>query len=438
MHKTCPKLLKKNNIKKPGEFSKTNQHGGQLWGLPSECNMTNRLARDIMFKCIDSGKLTYHQLRAVRKSLCYTRELKGGRASENWSGVAVAWDTLKQEDLPDQKRNLIPLRIPTPQGLKKAWTTKYDPKGWPLPKFCVGTLAAYDVFIYGLRAGTDTDRIKKSRKHTMNIPEGWMNTEFKVGRAKLGKGKFRPWSAWRICLCDGKKHKSPPDGAKWELNIEHRPTKDLTWEPTCPLAAMEFIGSYTNAENKCYPCWLDKSKRFAKYNVNDVVTFAIEWMKQQNACPEGESYDHNSGRKSLARLLEHLSISYRWGFEIHGDLEDVWRGNYQPKLPKSNFKKRLQSRDPEEATHALRRIAKWFGRGCERKIKYTLDVGARLSYHLLKQMGQQEMADKIVQGLPSDSEDEEFMNKKEEEDESDEESSEAEDLKEEMKKENFK
>ena len=264
-----------------------------------------------------------------------------------------------------------------------------------------------------------------------------MNTEFKGGRAKLGKGKFRPWSTWRICLCDGKKHKSPPDGAKWELDIQHRPTKDLTWEPTCPLAAMEFIGSYTNAENKCYPCWLDKSKRFAKYNVNDVVTFAIEWMKQQNACPDGESYDHNSGRKSLARLLEHLSISYRWGFEIHGDLEDVWRGNYQPKLPKSNFKKRLQSRDPEEATHALRRIAKWFGRGCERKIKYTLDVGARLSYHLLKQMGQQKMADKIVRGLPSDSEDEEFMNKKDEDNESDE-SSEAEDLKEEMKKENFK
>ena len=64
---------------------------------------------------------------------------------------------------------------------------------------------------------------------------------------------------------------------------------------------------------------------------------------------------------------------------------------------------------------------------------------AKDQVHLLKQMGQQEMADKIVQGLPSDSEDEEFMNKKEEEeDESDEDSSEAEDLKEEMKKENFK
>ena len=48
------------------------------------------------------------------------------------------------------------------------------------------------------------------------------------------------------------------------------------------------------------------------------------------------------------------------------------------------------------------------------------------------------MADKIVQGLPSDSEDEGYMNKKEEEDESDEESGEAENLKEEMKKENFK
>ena len=54
------------------------------------------------------------------------------------------------------------------------------------------------------------------------------------------------------------------------------------------------------------------------------------------------------------------------------------------------------------------------GRGCERKLKYKLDVNARLTYELLKAMGKKEMADRILQGLPADEEDEEFMNEEEE------------------------
>ena len=58
-------------------------------------------------------------------------------------------------------------------------------------------------------------------------------------------------------------------------------------------------------------------------------------------------------------------------------------------------------------------LAKWFDRGCERKIKYSLDVSARLSYHLLKKLGEEKLAERIVQGLPSESEDEEEDGKEE-------------------------
>ena len=37
-----------------------------------------------------------------------------------------------------------------------------------------------------------------------------------------------------------------------------------------------------------------------------------------------------------------------------GDLEDTWRKSYDFDLPKSGYKKRDQSRDPQVATEALR------------------------------------------------------------------------------------
>ena len=126
-----------------------------------------------------------------------------------------------------------------------------------------------------------------------------------------------------------------------------------------------------------YPKWL-KSAKFGKSNIANVVNFANKWMEIQGAGTEG-GYCHNSGRKSLARWLDKLNVTYRWSFEIHGDLEKVWRSNYQPTLPKSGYKKRAQSRDPNETCHALRRFAKWIDRGCERKAKYKLDVNAQLS-----------------------------------------------------------
>ena len=413
MERVCPRLMKKNSIKPFGEYDKNNVHAGKIWGHPAECKMTNRLARDIMFKCIQSRVLTYDQLRAIRKSLAYTKELTGGKAGENWKGVAVAWDTMNRQDLPSKFRNLLPQKIPTPHQLKKAWTTDYN-RQWPLGKYCVGNLAAFDTFVIGVRANTDTTRIKKATVHEMNTEEGWCCSKYKGGRAKLGNGKYRDWWVWRVCFCKGKKHKSPPEDQIATLDINGTPEEDLEWDPTCPLACKQFINQYAVVEDRNYPKWLKRINKFGKSNVSNIVDFANEWMELQGAGTPG-GYDHNSGRKSLARWLDHLNISYRWSFEISGDLEKVWRSNYQPTLQKSGYKKRTQSRDPNEATQALRRFAKWIGRGCERKLKYKLDVNSRLTYHLLKSLGKKDLADQILMGMPVDDEDEEDLNGEEEE-----------------------
>ena len=188
----------------------------------------------------------------------------------------------------------------------------------------------------------------------------------------------------------------------------------MEWDPTCPIAAKQFINMYPEVNNRNYPKWLDKSSKFGKSNISNVVNFANDWMELQGAGTPG-GYCHNSGRKSLARWLDKLNVTYRWSFEIHGDLEKVWRSNYQPTLPKSGFKKRTQSRDPNETCYALRRFAKWIDRGCERKAKYKLDVNAQLSYAVLKKLGARALADKILMGLPLDSDDEEDLNGDEEE-----------------------
>ena len=40
-------------------------------------------------------------------------------------------------------------------------------------------------------------------------------------------------------------------------------------------------------------------------------------------------------------------------------MEEVWRGRYQDNLHKSYYRCREQSKDPDEATKALRTFARW-------------------------------------------------------------------------------
>ena len=100
-------------------------------------------------------------------------------------------------------------------------------------------------------------------------------------------------------------------------------------------------------------------------------------------------------------MMNYGNITYRWSFEIHGDLEKVWRCSYQPTLPKSGYKKRTQSRDPAAAPCQV----VWKGMRAQTQIQTR------------KSLGKKVLAEKILIGLPMDSDDEEDLNEEEEEEE---------------------
>jgi len=91
-------------------------------------------------------------------------------------------------------------------------------------------------------------------------------------------------------------------------------------------------------------------------NHGDVVGVAKRWLDVQGGGGD-RPYDTNGGRKSLAGWLDITNAPYQEGFEVHGDLYDVWSESYQPSLPYSDFCRRSQSTDPRIATTALRRLA---------------------------------------------------------------------------------
>ena len=102
---------------------------------------------------------------------------------------------------------------------------------------------------------------------------------------------------------------------------------------------------------------------FTRYNEADVVNTATDWMVSIGICPADRRYSHNSGRKSLARLLSKFNVPYELGFEVHGDKWCVWQGNYQPDCAFSQMERRDQHKDPDVCCSALRTIATGFGLG---------------------------------------------------------------------------
>ena len=82
---------------------------------------------------------------------------------------------------------------------------------------------------------------------------------------------------------------------------------------------------------------------------------------------------------------------------MHGDLEKVWRLNYQRDVENPNgFKLRDQSDDPAVACAALRRFARWCGRGAEYEPTKKLNRSEQLMVAVLKGLNQGEEALKII------------------------------------------
>ena len=358
MWKHAGPYMRRKGFKRPGEFRKNNQHGGRLWASRKECQMTNRAAGEILERVYESGKVSARQLNQVRHSLSYSYYLRTGEGGSNWPEVGAQWRSFNIASLP-KTTSLLPTRIPTPENLKEAfnkqWTINHE---LPLCEFMTGVVASWDFHVFGLRPNVDIEKVKKSYEHDINENEGYCRTAMVNGRSKLHLSKrgTRPWQVYRVCTCKGL-HKSPT-ARQMHVEKDGSPRSNPRWNTTCPVNAVLFIEyHHKDSDNfKVYTKWTQQGV-YGLQNHGDVATLANKWLQIQT----GQTpFDHHCGRKSLARWLCLLKVSYMEGLPIHGDLEQVWRTNYQDKLDRSNYRVRDQPTDPDVATKALRKLVKWF------------------------------------------------------------------------------
>ena len=151
-----------------------------------------------------------------------------------------------------------------------------------------------------------------------------------------------------------------------------------------------------------YGKWLP-SGRFGSSNLKDPVKVGIDWMIALGATTEANRFDHNAGRKCVARYTRKLALDYPHVFQMVGDLEEVWRV-YDPELPKSGYNVRTQSTDPNVTCYALRLFAKVILKR-NKSLKPKLGVSDRLNFALLKALkGKQAAWDALYDEQSSDDE----------------------------------
>ena len=410
MWREVPATMKRYRVGPVGSFDKNNGHDGKCWGWPSECKLTNVQAKGIFYGVYKRRRVTINQLIVVRKALAYAWELVGGAPGGNFPGVKAVWKVVRADKLADALARVVPQRIPTVADLRKAFGKEWT-RDSPLNlvKYKAGLIAAYDSKLCGLRSKEDIDRVKKSVDHDFDWSNGWECTSFLGGRAKLcgTKKGTRPWAIWTVCFCKGKKHTSPPAdfGVKIGKDGNPREGEEVTWSTNCPLSCLQLLWQLQETPRR-YGKWLN-SGRFGSSNIADVVGCANDWFVAQGVCTAETAFDSNSGRKCLARWSRHLRLEYKWTFQIMGDLPEVWRKSYDNDLPKTDWKIRTQSTDPDFACFALRKFANVvLERG--KRVKERLSRDARLSYSLLKALKGREAALRALDGLSS-SDDEDDM-----------------------------
>ena len=410
MWRYAPEEMVAAKVKRPGSFETGNIHKGQMWGWKAECNLTDLKVKKIFFRVIHCGELTRPMADAVRKSLSFAYQLVHSdrddypvkRILKNWPSVFTVWSTIDDDTFKKvtPEASTIPDRIPTFDENKTAFTKDWSEEHpWSFVRFCSGCLCANDAFVSGPRPKEDIDRVKKSRDHIVVPGEGQMSTGFVGGRAKTDV--TTPWRLWTVCLCPGK-HKSPGAMDRWNIDPKTgNPLEPFQWCSTCPVACFQFLQSFPNAKDRRYCKVKLAGTAICKTNEGDIVKFATDWMISQGVCPPESRYSHNSGRRSLARLLSKCQISYADGFEVHADKWQNWQG-YQNDCPWSSFDRRQQSTDPDVACKALRTIARHFGRGVP--IKQPLDTASRYIHNFMKITGHGQLADRIRQGISDDEE----------------------------------
>ena len=264
-----------------------------------------------------------------------------------------------------------------------------------LVKWMSAYLAAWSWTVCGARPNCDLTSVKKSEAHTISHGQGWGCTEFVGGCNKLHGNKRggRAWAQYYTCLCPGGVHQPIPADFYRRVRANGNPSVPVRWPTCCPVNVLAFKQQLSSGTLRIFSRWTNKGQ-YGGRNHGSITGLANEWFAAQGALEDNTPYDSNSGRRALAGWLQATHTPYHEGFELHGDLFDVWI-NYQPNCQKSNFSRRTQSRDPHVATAALRRFAYLLGRGPRARVR-GLDLSSKLMLGLLESNGQALLAQQIV------------------------------------------
>jgi hypothetical protein len=410
MWKFAPRKCEQLGFGKPGSFSKSNGHNGECWGWKKECTMTDVKAGKILLHLVTLGTLTMSQLEVVRKSLAYSYQLRGNivtRYQNNWAQVGLVWKTVNDRNCAPTK-STRPTRIPEPEHQITAFTGRWDPRKNKLSllKWIICRRAAYDTLFCGHRPNKDMQKMKESRRHKINTREGWSWTDFVNGRSKLSgpKKNSRPWKQFAVCWCEGGKHKSPTMACRYNIDEAGNPRNGKPgFDERCITAGFEFTNLWMSRKNwRRYPNLKGTGRgksmkgRIGDADVGQPKLLALEYMRDQGL----PTFDANSGRKALAKMLAKLNIPYEVGFEMHGDTFSTWESRYQNgcRREREEFTRRTQSEEIDIATKGLRQLSHWIGLG-SKKPTMQLSLLERQNDFMLRAMGLRTQADELLLGL---------------------------------------
>ena len=401
----CRAYMKKyTDLKEPGKYEHTNQHGGHMFSLPGDTVLTDAKAGRLMYMAITSKRLTLEELKAVRKMFSFLYQINGGKPAGNYDEVQAEWPhTRNKENIVPRKTPEQELTVPKPRELKNAFRQAWDKTKMSLVVWSMGLLATWFWAIFGARGTEDIKRIKNGCEHCISHREGYSWTKFDGGRAKLCGGKTREWRAYTVCLCPGGKHQPLPADTRYAMDNEGNPFYEPTWPVGCPVNAMSLIlGMQERLDKKGVfrKMSTQKDKRGGRIGVQNygdpVSQLALPWLKVQGCL---EEFSHNAGRHALGRMMTKLKVPYRMTFQLCGDNPDVWIDHYQKDLYESGtLKSREQSRNHEVATAALRKVAEYFGLGLP--LKRTVDSRDQILALIAKKLDLGPAAEAILSGKP--------------------------------------
>lgn len=392
-------VRKLKHLPAPGSCDLKNQHGGAMPALPGELQLSGKQGATILEKCAETDGVTWDQLRAVSACLSYLHSLVTGDDGTNWEDVSQIWESLDPQRYKANKlATRLPTHIPSVAALKRAFLRDWVPGcEMSFADWLSGYLSGWSWGIFGCRPNIDIGSLKQSSQTTISHPQSWACTEFEGGRNKLHGQKRggRPWAQYYICLCPGGVHKQLPAEFGKCLDKAGNPTEPIHFPTYCPLNVLALKDQLTRGPLRIFAKWTGGSREFGQRNHGSIPDLANRWFAAQGAQEDNTPYSSNAGRRSCARWLQETHTPYHEGFEVHGDLYDVWI-NYQPNCQKSNFARRTQSRDPHVATAALRRFAYLLGRGPRARVR-NLDLSTKLMLGFLESNGQALLAQQIVE-----------------------------------------